>query len=50
MKCPYCDKAIDDEAVLKEAASIMGRRSRRRLTKEQAQAMAKKSHEMRKPK
>ncbi len=50
MKCPHCEKPIIDEAILKEAAAIMGRRSKRKLTKEQAQDMAKKRHAMRRSK
>lgn len=36
MKCPHCNKDIKEEIVLQESARIMGRRSKRKLTHEQA--------------
>lgn len=48
MKCPHCGKDIKENIVTREAARIMGRRSKRALSTEQARAMAQKSHEMRK--
>ena len=42
MKCPHCNKDISEKLVLEEAARIHGRKSRRNLSKEQAQAMAEK--------
>ncbi len=40
MKCPHCSKDISETVVLQEAARIQGRRSRRKLTSEQAKEMA----------
>ena len=45
MKCPHCKKDIKEELVLQESARIMGRRSKRKLTPEQAREMALKMHE-----
>jgi hypothetical protein len=42
MKCPHCSKDITEKEILAEAARIQGRKSRRKLTKEQAQSMAEK--------
>jgi len=42
MKCPHCSKDIKDELVLQAAAAINGRRSKRKLTSEQASAMGRK--------
>ena len=44
MKCPHCLKEIDDHLITHEAAKIMGKRSKRKLTTEEARAMAEKSH------
>lgn len=50
MKCPHCNKDIKESLILQEAARIGGRRSKRKLTSEEAREMAKKSHESRKTK
>ena len=50
MKCPHCGKDIKEHLVTQEAARIMGRRSKRKLTIEEARAMAEKSHEARRKK
>ena len=42
MKCPHCNKDISEKLILEEAARIQGRKSKRKLSKEQAQAMAEK--------
>jgi hypothetical protein len=47
MKCPHCGKDIKESIILQEAARINGRRSRRELSAKDAQAMAKKSAEVR---
>jgi general stress protein YciG len=36
MKCPHCGKDIKEHLITEEAARIMGRRSRRELTHDQA--------------
>ncbi len=46
MKCPHCKKDIKEELVLSEAARIMGRRSKRKLSTEEAREMALKMHEV----
>lgn len=48
MKCPHCGKDIKEIIITQEAARIMGRRSKRSLSTEQAREMAQKSHEARK--
>lgn len=47
MKCPHCGKEIKEYLITREAARVMGRRSKRKLTTEEARAMAEKSHEAR---
>jgi len=47
MKCYHCGKDLKDSWILQMAAKIMGRRSRRKLSPEQARAMAAKSAETR---
>jgi len=39
MRCPYCKYDVDDAAVLKAAASIQGKRSKRKLSREAARKM-----------
>jgi hypothetical protein len=36
MKCPHCKKDIKETLISQEAARIMGRRSKRKLTHEEA--------------
>lgn len=50
MKCPHCGKDIKEGLILSESARIMGRRSRRALTSEQARDMAMKMHKDKKAK
>lgn len=45
MKCPHCGKMIDDALISKHLASKGGRKSKRTLTKEQAQEMVRKREE-----
>lgn len=47
MKCPHCNKDIKEHLITQEAARIMGRRSKRTLTTEDAREMALKSAEVR---
>lgn len=42
MKCPHCGREINDDDVSKYLASKGGRKSKRTLTKEQAQEMVRK--------
>lgn len=48
MKCPHCNQGIAENVVLRESASIMGSRSKRMLTPDQAREMARLSHLKRK--
>ncbi len=47
MKCPYCDKKIDNKLISHYLAAKGGRAGVRTLTREQAQAMGFKSAEAR---
>lgn len=47
LNCPHCGDPIHDDAVLSAAASIQGKRSKRKLTKKDARAMQQKSVEAR---
>ena len=47
MKCPHCGKDIKEHLITQEAARIMGRRSKRHLSKKEASAMGKKGAEAR---
>ncbi len=47
MKCPHCGKNISDKEIAKHLASKGGRKSKRTLTKEQAQEMVRKREENR---
>jgi len=42
MKCPHCSKDISEKIIMQEAARIQGRKSRRKLTSEQARETAMK--------
>lgn len=50
MKCPHCDKDIKEELIVSEAARIQGRRSKRKLSTEDARDMALKMHKLQKEK
>ena len=39
MKCPHCHKTIDNALLASELGKAGGKKSRRTLTREQAQAM-----------
>mgnify|MGYP001570328951 FL=1 len=47
MKCPHCGKDIKEHLITQEAARIMGRRSKRHLSKKEASNMGKKGAEIR---
>ena len=47
MKCPHCGKDIKENIITQEAARIMGRRSKRKLSHEEAKEMGKKGAEAR---
>jgi len=47
MKCPHCGKNISDKQIAKHLASKGGQKSRRTLTKEQAQEMVRAREEKR---
>jgi DNA-binding CsgD family transcriptional regulator len=47
MKCPHCNTDIAEQLIISEAARIQGRRSRRELSREDAQAMAARGNETR---
>lgn len=41
MKCPHCHKTIDNALLASELGKVGGKKSRRTLTREQAQMMQK---------
>lgn len=43
MNCPHCNKEIPEADILSLAASIQGKRSKRKLSKKDARAMQAKS-------
>lgn len=47
MKCLHCGKDIKEDLITQEAARIMGRRSKRHLSKKEASTMGKKGAEVR---
>ena len=47
MKCPHCQKKIDDKTLLAHAGAAGGRKSRRKLSPEDAKRMQAKSVETR---